>query len=70
MAATISRCLNLKQPPVWATGGALTHLALLRRELDTALAVQLPAARLALPAGDACAGALSLARELLELRRH
>jgi phenylacetic acid degradation operon negative regulatory protein len=65
MAAAISRRLNLEQPPVWPMGGALRHLALLRRELALALAARLPAATLAKPAADACSGALSLARELL-----
>jgi N-acetylglucosamine kinase-like BadF-type ATPase len=69
MAETIVRLLALREPPVWAMGGALEHLAPLRRELELALAARLPSARLARPAGDACAGALSLARELLELRR-
>ncbi|MEO1002233.1 MAG: BadF/BadG/BcrA/BcrD ATPase family protein [Cyanobacteria bacterium J06638_7] len=69
MAAAISQRLGLQQPPVWAMGGALSHLPLLRQELAGALAVQLPAAQLATPAGDACTGALSLARELLGLRR-
>jgi hypothetical protein len=54
---------------VWPLGGALSHLALLRLELELALARDLPAARLEPPAADACAGALSLAREQLELRR-
>ncbi len=69
MAAAISRRLNLQQPPVWAMGGALTHLALLRLELERALAQALPAAQLARPTADACAGALSLAREQLQLRQ-
>lgn len=69
MAAAISRRLSLERPPVWPLGGALSHLALLRLELELALARDLPAARLEPPAADACAGALSLAREQLELRR-
>jgi phenylacetic acid degradation operon negative regulatory protein len=69
MAERIRRRLALRQPPVWAMGGALEHLAPLRRELERALAGRLPAARLSPPAGDACAGALSLARERLEIRR-
>lgn len=69
MAAAISSRLNLQRPPVWPMGGALNHLALLRRGLAEALAIRLPGAQLAEPAGDACAGALSLARERLQLRR-
>jgi glucosamine kinase len=69
MAAAISHRLTLERPPVWPLGGALSHLALLRQELEIALAEALPGARLAAPAADACAGALSLAREQLELRR-
>ncbi|MGB5136861.1 MAG: BadF/BadG/BcrA/BcrD ATPase family protein [Prochlorococcaceae cyanobacterium] len=70
MAITISRRLGLEAPPVWPLGGALEHLPLLRDELEQALALRLPSAHLARPAGDACAGALSLARELPALRRH
>ncbi|MCP9927351.1 N-acetylglucosamine kinase [Cyanobium sp. CH-040] len=70
MAITISRRLNLEAPPIWPLGGALEHLPPLRQALEQALALGLPSARLARPAGDACAGALSLARALPELRRH
>jgi N-acetylglucosamine kinase-like BadF-type ATPase len=70
MAITISRRLSLEAPPIWALGGALEHLPPLREALDQALADRLPSAHLARPAGDACAGALSMARELVVLRRH
>lgn len=65
MAATIARELELAQPRIWPMGGALEHLSGLRRQLELALALQLPGASLAAPAGDACAGALALAAEQL-----
>jgi glucosamine kinase len=69
MAGAISCRLTLEQPLVWPLGGALDHLVLLRRELELALDSAVPGARLATPAADACAGALSMARERLELRQ-
>lgn len=66
MAATIAARLGLAAPPVWGMGGALEHLQPLRQELARALATQLPGAQLSAPAGDACSGALALARACLE----
>ena len=65
MAVAISAALQLSAPPVWALGGALEHLAPLRQQLERQLAVLLPGAHLATPAGDACDGALLLARSCL-----
>lgn len=65
MAVAISAALQLSAPPVWALGGALEHLAPLRQQLERQLAALLPAAHLATPAGDACDGALLLARSCL-----
>ena len=68
MAATICTRLQLNDPPVWPMGGALEHLALLRRRLEACLEECCPGAQLQIPAADACSGALSLARECLEAR--
>jgi N-acetylglucosamine kinase-like BadF-type ATPase len=65
MAAAISAALRLNAPEVWAMGGALEHLAPLRRQLEEQLADLLPGAQLANPAGDGCAGALRLAQGCL-----
>jgi hypothetical protein len=65
MAVAISAALQLSAPPVWAQGGALEHLEPLRQQLERQLAVLLPAAHLATPAGDGCDGALLLARSCL-----
>ena len=65
MVAAIARQLNLANPPVWAMGGALIHLTALRDGFNAALAQTCPGAQLAKPAGDACSGALILAKELL-----
>jgi glucosamine kinase len=65
MAVAISKALALTDPPVWAMGGALEHLAPLRQQLIEQLHALLPGAYLAVPAGDSCAGALQLARRCL-----
>ncbi len=63
MVAAISMHLALDAPPVWPMGGALEHLELLRTRLAANLQSLCPGARLRPPAGDACSGALALARE-------
>ena len=68
MSATICTRLQLNAPPVWPMGGALEHLAWLRRRLEACLEECCPGAQLQMPAADACSGALSLARECLEAR--
>jgi len=65
MAVTIDRILKLESPAVWPLGGGLTHLEGLHQALAETLSRQLPHARLATPAGDACTGALSFARACL-----
>ena len=65
MVVTISARLVLPAPAVWPMGGALEHLPGLRSGLAAALAHDCPGAQLEAPAGDACSGALSLARECL-----
>jgi glucosamine kinase len=69
MAVTICRRLALEQPAIWPMGGALEAPGGLRRKLEEILEGALPGARLVAPAGDACSGALTLARELLAARR-
>ena len=68
MVGAIARQLALSDPPVWAMGGALLHLKALRDRFGCALAQACPGAHLAQPAGDACLGALTLARERLRPR--
>ena len=65
MVVTISQRLQLKAPPVWPMGGALEHLHLLRARLAATLELRCPGAQLLAPAGDACSGALALARDCL-----
>ena len=62
--AAVARALDLSRPGVCGLGGALTHLRRLRACFQRALAEQLPGASVVPPAGDACDGALALAREL------
>jgi glucosamine kinase len=62
--AAVARALDLSRPAVCGLGGALTHLQRLRACFQQALAKQLPGASVVPPAGDACDGALALAREL------
>lgn len=66
MVVTISQRLELEAPPVWPMGGALEHLPLLRARLAAALDRSCPGAQLLVPAGDACSGALALARNCLD----
>ena len=65
MVAAITQHLELAAPPVWPMGGALEHLELLRSRLAANLENLCPGAQLLTPAGDACSGALSLARDCL-----
>ena len=65
MVAAISQRLELAAPAVWPMGGALRHLKLLRSRLAANLENLCPGAKLQTPAGDACSGALSLARDCL-----
>jgi len=65
MVGTISQRLQLEAPPVWPMGGALEHLHLLRARLAAAMERRCPGAQLLVPAGDACSGAVALARDCL-----
>ena len=61
LVSGVAQALELKKPRVCAVGGAVEHIEPLRTALEVALAERLPNARLVLPQGDACDGALGLA---------
>jgi phenylacetic acid degradation operon negative regulatory protein len=65
MVAGVARVLALENPPVCPVGGAIEHLPTFRQCFLNALAVSIPTFRLVPPRGDACAGALAMAAELL-----
>ena len=64
MATTLAHRLELPAAAICPMGGALEHLAGLRRSFAGALARNLPQSRLVSPQGDACQGALQLAETL------
>ena len=64
LVAGVSQALSVEAPAVCAVGGAVEHLRPLRSSLESALAAQVPGARLQQPQGDACDGALALAAVL------
>ena len=68
MAATIANQLQLPAPLVWPMGGALAHLTALGDAFAAALSQACPGAQIAVPQGDACSGALELARDQLASR--
>ena len=68
MAATIANQLQLPAPLVWPMGGALTHLTALGDAFAAALSQACPGAQIAVPHGDACSGALGMARDQLDSR--
>jgi N-acetylglucosamine kinase-like BadF-type ATPase len=61
----VAKGLGLEQPPLCCLGGAITHLAPLQRSFQRVLAERLPGTIPQAPLGDACSGALALARGLL-----
>lgn len=61
----VAAALDLEQPRVCGQGGALCHLPTFAAAYRQALAAGLPGATVVEAAGDACAGALSLAAERL-----
>ena len=61
MVSSIATTLELPTPQVCCSGGALTHLQMLRQAFATDLAQRCPGASLAVSKGDACDGALRLA---------
>ena len=68
MAATIANQLQLPAPLVWPMGGALAHLKALGEAFAAALSQACPGAQIAVPQGDACSGALEMARDQLTSR--
>ncbi len=68
MAATIANRLQLPAPLVWPMGGALAHLTALGEAFAAALSQACPGAQIAVPQGDACSGALEMARDQLGSR--
>jgi N-acetylglucosamine kinase-like BadF-type ATPase len=66
MATAVAQQLDLSAPAVCGVGGALTHLAGLRRAFGEALVERCPGARLVPAAGDACDGALAQAAGLAQ----
>ena len=64
LVSGVAGALELQAPAVCAVGGAVEHLQPLRSGLAAALAAELPGATLQSPLGDACDGALALARAL------
>jgi len=61
---TVGGRLDLATPQIAARGGAIWHLQGYRRMIEEVLSHQLPQAQWSDAAGDACDGALNLAREL------
>ena len=68
MVSAVAAQLDLQQPPVCGVGGALRHLAALQDAFRAAVARRCPGAQHVEPVGDACAGALTLAANLLRPR--
>ena len=62
---SVAMALGISQPRVVGQGGAFENLQPFRIAVEQALANRLPGARWCQPLGDACDGALNLARELL-----
>jgi N-acetylglucosamine kinase-like BadF-type ATPase len=61
---TVGGRLELAAPQLAARGGAIEHLHGYRRMIEEVLSHQLPQARWSAASGDACDGALTLARDL------
>ena len=66
MAATIAKQLDLPAPLVWPMGGALIHLKALGEAFAAALSQACPGAQIGVPQGDACRGAIEMARDQLD----
>jgi len=64
MVVAIADALALEAPAVSPMGGALQHLPQFLQYFATDLATALPKSQLRAPEGDACAGAICLARAL------
>tara|TARA_Y100000991_G_scaffold52121_1_gene37956 strand:- start:486 stop:1433 length:948 start_codon:yes stop_codon:yes gene_type:complete len=64
MVMGVAQALELEAPALCCSGGAISHLTLLRRSMDAALKERLPGLHHVEPQGDACDGALRLAQAL------
>ena len=64
-AATVARELALPQPAVAGLGGVLQHPGSVQRAVEVGIIAEIPGARWAPAASDACWGALTMARELV-----
>ena len=65
MVNAVATALQLTNPAVVPHGGALLHLPCFRATVDQRLTQRMPQARWCTAAGDACDGALQLARDLV-----
>lgn len=65
MVSAVATALQLSDPAVVPHGGALLHLPRFRATVDQRLKERMPRARWCTAAGDACDGALQLARDLV-----
>lgn len=64
MVIGVAQALELEAPALCCSGGAISHLQLLRQAMDRALQERLPGLHHVQPQGDACEGALRLAQAL------
>jgi N-acetylglucosamine kinase-like BadF-type ATPase len=64
MVIGVAEALELEAPNLCCSGGAISHLNLLRQAMDRSLLEYLPGLRHVQPQGDACDGALRLAQTL------
>ena len=68
-ASAVTRKLGLNEPNLCASGGALLNLRRFNRAVHEEMQKHLPAARWTQPVGDACDGALTIARDLCQFKR-
>lgn len=64
MVIGVAEALELEAPALCCSGGAISHLNLLRQAMDRSLMEHLPGLHHVQPQGDACDGALRLAQTL------
>ena len=69
-ASAVARQLSLNEPNLCARGGALLNLREFNGAVHQAMQQHLPGARWTQPLGDACDGALALARDCCQLTPH
>ena len=64
MVIGVAQTLELEAPALCCSGGAISHLSLLRQAMDRLLLERLPGLHHVQPQGDACDGALRMAQAL------